>query len=161
MTFIKKQSQPYSPERLYNYAIWLISRKDYTVHELMTKMKKHQENINMCQAVIIKLQTQGYQSDDRVIRAIYNAYSHKEGETKLKQRMMLKGINKQLIQEFFDTLEPSENNSVVDNIYQLLVKKYKTFCIEKQSKMISFLMSRGFEYSDIKKAVDIFKKNDA
>ena len=151
----------YDERKLYNYGINRISVRDYGRIELAKKMARFQEDPEMINNVLDKLEAQGYLSDERRTISLLNQFSGRESIHKTKNRIYQKGLAKDLVQEVIEkrsevnTEEFPEQNTAIE----LLEKKFKNFDpssddIQKtKERMIRFLASKGFKYDDIKKSM--------
>lgn len=158
-SFEKKEPEPYDEKRLWSYCIWLLSRKDYTAYELTNKMKKHQPDIDVIEKVINKLKEYNYVNDERRATSIAKSYLNKEAPAKLKQRLSMKGVDRDLINTVIE--ETSSPELELETAIKLLHRKFKFFDKENFSKYSSHLSSRGFSWHIISKAIDDFKSSSS
>lgn len=153
-----KEQKIFDAARLYSYAIWLLSRKDYSPFEMSQKMKKYQPDEAIIEGVIIKLTTQGYISEERLSNNTIRAYTKKESINKVKMRLINKGISKDVIEQSIE--EEFNKDAELENGLHLIEKKFKTFNIEFKQKYYAFLASKGYDYSTISKIISKFKGDD-
>lgn len=154
-TYKKKEMVIYDDKRLWEYSLWLLSRKDYTVKEMITKLKTHQTDMEKIELVISKLLDKKYLNDERRATNIVNSYKNRESPSKLKQRLFNKGVDKETIQQVIEESISEEEPQNTANA--LLLKKFKIYNKELEQKYYSHLASRGFGWDIISKAVDSFK----
>lgn len=145
----------FAPERLYSYCIWLLGRKDYTTFEITQKMKNYQPDEKIIQTTVDKLVASGYINDERRATNIVNAYIKKESSYKIKRRLSEKGVSKDLIEEVIR--ESVDEDIEIEMASNMLIKKFKYFDKEKKQKYCSFLVSRGYGWDIISKAIDHLK----
>lgn len=157
-TYEKKEVQPYDEKRLLGYAVWLLSRSDYTAFEITNKMKKHQPDLEIVQKVVDKLTDLNYINDERRATSIANSYLTKEAPAKLKQRLTMKGVDKEIIQSVIDENSTPEKELIT--AIKLLNRKYKIYDKDMYQKYTSHLSSRGFSWNIISNAIAEFKGND-
>jgi SOS response regulatory protein OraA/RecX len=159
----------YDQKQLYNYGINRLSSRDYSRHELLTKMKRLQPDLSMVNTALDKLEEQGYLSDKNRVRSLLNQFDSRESINKTKNRILQKGVNKYLIEDMIEekqsldaawgqtqSYDEDELSKEVSNAQDLLVKKFRFYDIEKKDKMVRFLASKGYKYPDISKAVKSF-----
>lgn len=146
----------YSEQQLYNYGINRVSEREWARKELQTKMQRLQPDLVIVNRVLDKLETQGYLSDARRAKSIFNQFSSRESIHKTKQRIAMKGVHKDTIQAIID--ENSEFLDETDNALALLSKKFKAYDPELRDKMTRHLASKGFKYDTISKAIGLFKE---
>lgn len=153
MTKIKE----YTASKLYNYGLFLLSKREYSEKQIRDKMLTKTENNELVQQAILKLKEYGYLSDTRKAQSIIRSYQQKENGHKIIQRLKLAGIEVPTIEENY---EKSTVEEQIEKCVNLLDKKYKYFDSEKQDRYIRFLMNKGFEYSAVKKALESFRNNE-
>lgn len=102
------------------------------------------------------LQERGYQSDERFARSFINSkLGSKIGISKIKNTLAFeKGVDKELIETVVSELELDE----VSVIMKIVAQKYRNKDLTDQkekSKAFRFLVSKGFSFSDIKRALSV------
>lgn len=154
----------YNDKQLYNYGINRLAEREYLVAELRTKMLRMQPNVQQVDAALQKLIDAGLLSEDRAIQSYFYRYGQRESIHKTKQRLLQKGADKSLIEEYYEKAKQSQNQ--VDDItgelpelkaYTVLTKRYSAYDINNHQKMVRFLASRGFKYDEISKAINQLK----
>lgn len=153
-----KEVKIFDPQRLYNYGIWLLSRKDYSRNELLIKMKKYQPEEKIIEDVLQKLQKNSFLNDERVINSVYQTYSKKESTSKIKNRLILKGIEREEIDNFLSS--NADQAKELDSATILLIKKFKLYNSELTKKYYSMLANKGFSWDIVSKAVTNFKNQE-
>lgn len=149
-------NKEYTTQSLYSYGLWLLSKREYSVKQIKDKMSNKSDNNTFIQQAIDKLQENNYLSDDRKAQSIIRMYSHKENGHKLIQRLKIAGIEQPVIDNL---LEKSDTQEQQEKCFNLLSRKFKYFEEYKKDKYVRFLLSKGFEYSAVKKALEHFKNN--
>lgn len=161
----------YDERQLYNYVINRISTRDYGRHELLTKMKRLQPDLDMINKVLDKVQDQGYISDSKRARSLFNQFEGKESVNKTTQRILKIGINKDTIEDVLEEMrsqksvfshqdDDDEIPVETKNAAELLSKKFRSYDFEKKDKMVRFLVSKGYKYDTIKKALNYFSEQE-
>lgn len=156
--YTSKEPKIFDSARLYNYGIWLLSRRDYSKYELFTKMKKYQPEEKIIEEILTKLEKNSFLNDKRVINSVYQTYSKKESSSKIKNRLILKGIDKEDIGDFLSN--NVDQNKELKSATDLLVKKFKTYNPELTKKYYNMLANKGFSWDIVSKAVSQFKDPD-
>lgn len=151
-----KEVKIFDDKRLFSYGIWLLSKKDYSHHEIFQKMKKYQPEEEIIQTVIKKLIDYGYISEERLAGNTIRAYTKKESINKTKMRLLNKGIPKEVVEKSIE--EEFEIDKEIDNGLLLIEKKFKQFNPEVKQKYYSFLAGKGYDYPTISKIINIFKE---
>lgn len=153
--FEKKEMVIYDDKRLWEYSIWLLSRKDYTVAELTRKLKTHQTDIEKIQEIIDKLVSKQYLNDERRARNLVNNLKNKDSISKITQRLSQKGVSKEIIKQVLEeNIGEDEQQETANNV---LVKKFKIYNKEMEQKYYQFLANRGFSWDIISKATQFLK----
>ncbi len=149
----------YDANKLYNYGLNRLGTREYGRKELLTRMQRLQPDLEIVNSVLDKLEKIGYLSEERRITSMLNQYKNSESTNKTKQRMLQKGLDKELINEALSQKQdnPEENNEL-DTASNLLERKFKTYDPEKWKKMVAFLVQKGYPYDKIKQAIEIFKE---
>lgn len=154
-TYVKKEVAPYDTKRLWEYSIWLISKRDYSEQEILKKLKAKQPDPEIYEPVLNKLIDSKYINDERRANSIVSAYMNSESTNKIKQRLIMKGIDKETIQNTLDDNISDEKQ--LETALQLLIKKFKIYDKEYKQKYSQHLASRGFSWDNISKAINNFK----
>ena len=162
-----KKEYIYNEEKLYNYGINRLSEQDYGRHELFKKMKNLQEDEEIINKVLDKLEGQKYLSDNNRIRSFLMSYSNSESVNKTKQRLIQKGFNKKIIEDVLEEMEHSgiykaiqDKESEEEKALALLIRRYRIYEIDKKEKMSRFLASKGFNFDIISKVMKTFSNGD-
>lgn len=159
----------YDEKQLYNYGINRFSERDYGRQELLVKMKRLQPDLDIVNKVLDKLEEQNYISDEKRAKSLFNQFSHKESINKTIQRIKKIGITKDTIDNVIyektsadnllkDEFIEDEIEEETKNALDLLVRKFRFYDIEKKDKMVRFLVSKGYRYNNISKAIVLFSQ---
>lgn len=138
----------YDEKQLNKYGLNRLSERDWGRGELKKKMLRLQPDVEMVDRVLEKLEESGYLSTARRIVAVLNTYGHREGLRRTKQRMAEKGFTKEEI----ESVGVADNEKELEIASAALLRKFKTTDAD-YTKMSRFLVSRGFAFDVIKKAI--------
>lgn len=143
-------------KKLFNYGMYLLGRRDYSVKEMVKKFKEKEYQAEEIELVMNYLKENGYQSDERFTRSFINSkLSSKIGISKIKSTLSFeKGIDKELIELVLSEMEIDE----IPVIMKIVEQKYRNKDLTDQkekSKAFRFLVSKGFSFSDIKRALSV------
>lgn len=162
-----KKEYVYNEEKLYNYGINRLSEQDYGRHELLKKMKNLQEDEEMINRVLDKLEGQKFLNDNNRIRSFLMSYSNSESVNKTKQRLIQKGFDKKNIEAVLDDMENSgiykaiqDKETEEEKALALLIRRYRIYEVEKKEKMSRFLASKGFNFDIISKVMKTFSNGE-
>lgn len=136
---------------LYQYALFLLSRRDYGKAELFARMKRRMYEKNegiideqLIEGVLDKLSEQHFLDDDRVVSLLLQGYARKGyGPLRIKQEMRQKGFAETLVEHHFAGLD-------VDWFEKAAEVRSKKFGDEiptdfkDKGKQIRYLQYRGF-----------------
>lgn len=132
---------------IYNYAIRLLSKRDYSEFNLRRKLQSKCDSSAVIDGVISKVQALGYQSDQRYIQHFISySIAQKKGPIWIQAKLREKGLNGSQVENILGDIDV-EWQSLAD---ELLLGKFKATCVDQKdkSRRFRFLISRGFS-SDI------------
>lgn len=140
-------------------AMELLNMKDYTEYELRMKLKKDLYPAALIDSAVDYVRSYHYIDDERYTRN-YLAY-HSQGQSRqmIRQKLQQKGIASQIIDQCMDETQIDEI-SLIEN---LLMSKYKNIDFrdrKTKEKAMSFLLRKGFQYSDIRSVFCKIDRND-
>jgi regulatory protein len=161
----------------------LLARREYSVAEIIAKLKFSQFEETIISQVITDLQNKNWQSDYRCACMLLRyGVSQNNGPNKIKFSMQQKGIAEEIIDNVFDNLNiledlidtkaPDEtadedlDNYCFDYFWHKLVKslavrkfgdKLAKNNLETAVKLQRFLYNRGFELDHIKYVIKYFR----
>ncbi|MGJ3355754.1 regulatory protein RecX [Providencia sp. Je.9.19] len=136
---------------LYQYALFLLSRRDYGRAELFARMKRRMYEKNdriidelLIERVLAKLDEQHFLDDDRVVSLLMQSYVRKGyGPLRIKQELRQKGFIEALVETHLENVE-------VDWFEKAIEVRTKKFGddlpsdFKEKSKQVRYLQSRGF-----------------
>lgn len=145
--------------RLVNYSLYLLGRRDYSTKEMIKKFKEKEYLDSDIEAVMHYIQENNYQSDERFTRSYINSkLASKVGLSKIKSQLVFeKGINKELLENVLAEYAEGELDEL-DTILRILQTKYRNKDLKdhkEKSKAFRFLVSKGFSFDDIKRALAV------
>uniref|UniRef100_A0A7C4U0M5 Regulatory protein RecX n=1 Tax=Caldisericum exile TaxID=693075 RepID=A0A7C4U0M5_9BACT len=118
----------------FEYALNLLSRKDYSEYELKEKLLQYFDS--SVDEVIEKLKERGLLSDERYTERLCEKYMKKKyGFLKIKCELEKRGIGREVIDEVLPRLYTLEKEKEIAQYY--LSKKPK-------EKLYSYLIQKGF-----------------
>lgn len=138
-------------QRLRSYAFALLTRRDYSKAELITKLNLYAINPDEVANLVEELAQQNYQSDQRVAELTLASQIRKgKGLQRIKQALKAKQLDAELITEELQEVDWH------DQAYQLKVKKFGEEVETDpkiKAKQVRFLQYRGFDMGVIMKAI--------
>ena len=133
----------------FDKALKYVSTAFKTEKEIRTSLAKKEYPKVVIDYCVDKLKEYGYLNDQAYANAYLNTYSDSRGVNKIKQDLLTKGVDKQIVESTLEKLD--DQVEVAVKTAQKYIKTHKN--VNKQ-KVMQHLYSKGFTYSDIYSAVD-------
>ena len=149
--------QTVSVRRAYNYAVNLLSRRDHSERELMTKLTQKGYG-DGAEEAINKLRDSGYVSDERFARLFVRELQtfKKYGKKRIEQELYRKGVDREIIREVLEETDFDEGELV-----SLIRRKYGRYLSGEKgvAKTINGLLRMGYSYGEIRNALKDINEN--
>ena len=143
--------------RAHNYAVSLLSRRDHSERELMTKLTQ-KGYTNGAEEAIEKLKDGGYVSDERFARLYVRELQtfKKYGKRRIEQELYRKGIDRDIIRVILDETDFDEGELVA-----LIERKYARYLSDEKGiqKTVNSLLRMGYSYGEIRDALRTINEN--
>ncbi len=143
-------------KKIFNYACWLLARRRYTISEFRGKLeKKFPEEPEAATEIVDIFLDKKYLDDNEYTRLYIREQLNRkpQGLRLIKQKLRQKGINETTLSGAFQEQLFDED----ELIQQALAKKNQTLktatAQEAKQKLFRFLVSRGFSYENIMRAL--------
>jgi len=137
----------------FNKALKYINSSLKTTKQIKDYLYKKEYSAPTVNFVIDKLLEYKYLDDEAYAKAFVLTYSNKYGKFKLKSMLMQKGVSQEIISNVLDGIEENSSIEAVANKYM----KNRTFDEKTKTKLIRFLMSRGYDFDEVKSIVEKYK----
>ncbi|HHX25025.1 MAG: recombinase RecX [Clostridiales bacterium] len=141
-----------------NYALKLLGYRARSEHEIRSRLDQKGYESIIIEETVRFLKKNNYIDDYAFAKALVNDELNlkKSGEGLIKQKLLQKGISKEIIQSVLKELLDEEESLAA--CIKLAEKKLNTSYrddapMDKMRKVAAFLQRRGYPYSMIKKAV--------
>ena len=138
-----------------NLALYHLSFKARTVKEVRDYLTKQEIEEDIIPQIISNLKADRWLNDARYARLYIegNINSGNKGPLVLQQKLMLKGISKDICQEILADLDFSE---MAERVAGKLLRKYEGKLPHKAllNKLTQSLMTKGFDYRTASSAID-------
>ena len=146
------------PKRARLRAMNLLQKKDYTKKQLTDKLSEGMYPSDIIDEAIAYVESYKYLDDERFARDYITYHMSLRSRNRIIQDLASKGISKDVIMTAVDEIyEEEDSDAELEQIRKLLIKKHydpdNTEFKDKQ-KIMAFLSRRGFNMSDIKKAME-------
>ena len=137
-------------------AFRFLGRRLRSVSELRTKLLQKGYDKLLVEGVLNELKEKDYLNDNEFAKMFIDEKIKTKlwGERKLRNELIKKGVNAEIITETIRNSIPAEDNFT--NAMEIATKKYKVLTKKSldnnviKRKLISFLNSRGYDYDVIK-----------
>lgn len=134
-------------EKLSNYCAYQ-ERCSEDVRQKLLKLKVEKTDF---EAYLEKLKDENFLSDERYVKYFVSAHEKKKwGKTKMKTALLAKRIEATLIKKYLDDIDEANYDEQLKNLAE---KKWNTIKAaslrEKQTKLIRFLLSKGYEMGKV------------
>lgn len=138
----------------------LLARGMKTVYQMKNYLESKGFAPVVIENVITKLQKYNYIDDSAYIKTYISLNKKTKGEFRIKHELMLKGVSKDLIDEFvvFD-----DKQEIFENALMLAKKIVKDNFIDQKmlTKVNRHLLSRGFGFSVVNEVIGFLKQNSS
>lgn len=131
----------------------LLARKDYTEHEITTKLVKEHYDGDDVQYILDYFKGLGYIDDSNYVIKYYKCYKESRSKRVIEQKLKLKGISNEMLKDVL--MEEVGEDDAYNAAKRQAVKKYggKELSRDNYPKMIQFLMRKGFDYGLCKQVI--------
>lgn len=140
-----------SAEQVYDYALNLLTIRDYGAVELRKKLAAKGADEEFINAVIVKLQHYGFLDERRYAFKVYESWKFKKyyGRMHLKMELGKKNVDSRYVNEVLDEFSEDEELSHAQAASKLFMQKYKKIIQQDDRKKIfaaaaRFMAARGF-----------------
>lgn len=138
----------------------LLSRKDYTEHEIRSKLIKEKYDQKEQQTIIDYFINLSYIDDTKYMTKYYNYYKETKSKRIIEQKLKLKGIPTDLLKELFADKNLEKDAYLAAKKAALLKYRSKELKREDYPKMVQFLMRKGFDYGLCKNIIEALFKGE-
>ena len=162
-----KNTQKISREIIYNKALNLLGRREYSVWGLTKKLReKFPDNFAEISEIVNELVDKDWLSDERFAdylvreKAQYSGWGERKIVLKLNEhKICTELIQKKLAKYFPEDIQLKKARKLAaEKAQRLEISRKKLTDYEKQQKIKLFLVSRGFSFELAQKAVEMSEK---
>ncbi|HEX7022707.1 MAG TPA: regulatory protein RecX [Trueperaceae bacterium] len=148
-----QEAYPYA--RAWNYVLWLLGRRAYTLAQLREKLRKKEATAETIEQVARRLEELKL-VDDRAYAEMYvQSRRHRKGRIALRRELVRKGVPEPLIEA---ALAPLETEGQIEAALTVLEKEAWRFTKDdprkNAAKAFAFLARRGFTSDVAKEALE-------
>ncbi|MCF7836476.1 recombination regulator RecX [Candidatus Gracilibacteria bacterium] len=152
MKFFKKKPKVADERQVFNYACWLLARRNYSQKELLDKFEvKYIPNEEVFAKVFTKLIKFNLQSDEGFTEGFVRSHEH-WGARRISLELKRRGIEEEMVEKFL----PNGTDELT-HCRDTLKKKLKGEKIpeefKERQKISAFLARRGFDLDVIREVM--------
>lgn len=103
-------------EQVYEYAVWWLNQRGYSVAKLKEKLTRKTDNHEWIASVIDKLLDQGYLSDQRFAETFVQSRCRLYGPKVLTQKLKLQGVGTTDIEHALCTINDSDTDELISRV---------------------------------------------
>lgn len=164
---------PRSAPSLKARALRYLSRREYSRQELQRKLQPYlepEQSESDIEAVLDWLCAKGFLNDERAAQSVVRQKSARMGQARLKQELLAKGLDKELVHECLQELGATE----FERAMQVWKSKFAGSvdwvelshsapqeALKAKAKQIRFLSSRGFTADVVRKVMEQVQRSGA
>lgn len=138
--------------RAYNKAIDLISRREHSRKEIITKLSQRGYG-EVAESIADKLEERGYLDDERFAEMYANELKSRRGfgKRRISQELYIKGIDRDIISIVLEGMEENPEEEILD----IIARKYPRILEDEKIKnrAMNGLLRLGYGNYDIRQAV--------
>lgn len=144
---------PQTASTLYDYAISLLARRDYSVAELYDRLGRRTDERALIDTVIGNLQQQGLQSDRRFAEMfVRSRISRRHGPRRITNELKLKGINDTVAREALAAADTDWYALACEALASRFSSPGRD--LREKAKQQRFMAGRGFDGDQMRHALD-------
>jgi regulatory protein len=155
---ILKNTDPLPPDKVYQYALRLLTGRDYSVFRIRQKLEAREVTGQDLDTVILRLQREGW-LDDRRYAERFAASALSSGRyygVRLRLEMRRKGFSPEIVNDILAPL--LAENDEISEVRSAAERRYPGFCYSMATdrdkrRVVGFLQRRGFKFSSIMQAL--------
>jgi regulatory protein len=148
-------NEPYSFERAWKYAIWLLGRQAYSKAQIIERLQRKQATAQIVEQVIKKLESCNYLDDATYAEMVVRGKQRSHGRIALKQTLRQKGVSEQVIDEALEGLSAEQEQKAACALLQKQAWRFKGGDPRKNyAKAYAYLARRGFNVDCVNHALE-------
>lgn len=152
-----RKPTPLTPEQGVTYALRLLNQRNYSTHALKTKLLWRGLADGEAEAIVKKLTDLNLLNDARYAESLLRdetEFRHKSLRY-VKQKLAAKGIDKPIIETTMEQQSEKLSQEVTNVQHHMTryLKRHPNFDVRQPQKLIAHLLTKGFNYGDIKEAI--------
>lgn len=123
-------------------ALRLLSQREHSRAELVTKLTRHVQEGDDLAAVLDDLEAKDFINETRVVESVVHRRASRLGAARIRQELQAKGLPAEAVQHAMDQLKDTE----LDRAREVWLRKFGAVAEDAQARarQVRFLMTRGF-----------------
>lgn len=152
------QKKLYTLTQALEYAKDYCAKEEHCQSDVKKKLRSYgvsEEEADICLAELI---SEGFINEQRYadLFAVSKFHQNNWGRNKIAMHLKAKEISRPCIRKALDKIDMAEYFDVINRLFEKRMPNGKSEANSlERKKTISFLIGRGFEYSEITKALDV------
>lgn len=154
------RGKPLTPERAWEYLLWLLSRRAYTVAELRQRLLRRGLLEEEAEPLLVRLEELQLVDDALYTEQYVRSRKGERGKLALRRELRRKGVHEELIAGELDALEPPQQLLAAAELLRKHAWRYqpklpgeesiladhevRTELLKARAKAFAFLARRGF-----------------
>jgi regulatory protein len=148
-------NEPYSFERAWKYALWLLGRQAYSRAQVIERLQRKQASELVIDQVIKKLESYNYLNDGAYAEMVVRGKQRSHGRIALKQALRQKGVEEQVIDKALEGLSVEQEQKAACALLHKQAWRFKGDDPRKNyAKAYAYLARRGFGVESVKHALE-------
>lgn len=137
--------EPYSLERAWKYALWLLGRQAYSKAQIVERLQRKQTSELVIDQVIKKLESYNYLNDTAYAEMVVRGKQRSHGRIALKRTLKQKGVAEQVIDQALDSLTAEQECEAACALLHKQSWRFQDADPRKNyAKAYAYLARRGF-----------------
>ena len=140
-------------KQCYNYSLRLLTGQDYSHYKLINKLKSRKYEKDVIEQTIDRLDELNLINEDAYKAALIKKYLRKNYAPHwIKQRLQQEGLTSS--EQEINGFSEETGNSREEQIQRVILKKSRLLeAKDGTTKVIRYLMARGFDYQEVQNAL--------
>ena len=140
-----------------SYALFLLSRRDYSEHDMKAKLESRELTPEEVETVMTFLLEKKFLDDQRyatnLVRSEVNIKSY--GQYRIKQKLMQKGVPEAIAAKALASIPEEDEREALDRLIKRWnsVQKEMDDKYKRRNKLIQHLINKGYDYHKIMSAL--------
>jgi len=117
--------RPPTRERAWEYLLNLLTRQDYTVAELRSKLARRGVGGDTAEELLARLVELGLVDDEAYAERYVSSRSQSHGRIALRRELVRRGVDEEVVEPHLDTLDPEQQASAATALLRKNAWRYR------------------------------------